>query len=108
MFNSNYFNVFNKYMTSDSTFFSLEEVINKNYIIIDNNVYDFQEFEEKHPGGAKVLVYFRGKNATEKFYKIAQHNEEVKNSLVHFKVGEFKTECSSSQKEWCSSPKSIL
>ena len=75
-------------MTTDITFYTLEEVKENDFIIIDNNVYDFKSFEEKHPGGAKVLVYFRGKNATEKFYKIEKHNEEVKNNLAHFKVGE--------------------
>ena len=75
-------------MTTDITFYTLEEVKENEFIIIDNNVYDFKSFEEKHPGGAKVLVYFRGKNATEKFYKIEKHNEKVKNNLVNFKVGE--------------------
>ena len=60
------------------------------FIIIDNNVYDFKSFEEKHPGGATVLVNFRGKNATEKFYKIEQHTEKIKQQLTDFKVGEVK------------------
>jgi cytochrome b involved in lipid metabolism len=68
--------------------FSIQEVENNDYIIVDNSVYDFKAFEEKHPGGAKVLVYFRGKNATEKFYKIEAHTEKIKHNLVNFKVGE--------------------
>ena len=75
-------------MTTEITLFTLEEVKENDFIIIDNNVYDFKKFEEKHPGGAKVLVYFRGKNATEKFYKIEKHNDEVKKNLANFKVGE--------------------
>ena len=75
-------------MTTEITLYTLEEVKENDFIIIDNNVYDFKKFEEKHPGGAKVLVYFRGKNATEKFYKIEKHNDEVKKNLVNFKVGE--------------------
>jgi cytochrome b involved in lipid metabolism len=75
-------------MTTEITLYTLEEVKENDFIIIDNNVYDFKKFEEKHPGGAKVLVYFRGKNATEKFYKIEKHNDEVKKNLVDFKVGE--------------------
>jgi cytochrome b involved in lipid metabolism len=74
-------------MTTEITLYTLEEVKENNFIIIDNNVYDFKSFEEKHPGGAKVLVYFRGKNATEKFHKIEKHTDEVKKNLVHFKVG---------------------
>ena len=75
-------------MTTEITLYTLEEVKENNFIIIDNNVYDFKSFEEKHHGGAKVLVYFRGKNATEKFYKIEAHTDEIKQNLVHFKVGE--------------------
>ena len=33
-------------------------------------------------------MYFRGKNATEKFYKIEAHTEKIKQNLVNFKVGE--------------------
>jgi cytochrome b involved in lipid metabolism len=77
-------------MSSETTLYTSLEVKENDFIIIDNNVYDFKSFEEKHPGGAKVLVYFRGKNATEKFYKIEKHNEEVKNNLVNFKVGELR------------------
>ena len=77
-------------MTTEISYYTLQEVKENDFIIIDNNVYDFKKFEEKHPGGAKVLVYFRGKNATEKFYKIEKHNDEVKKNLVNFKVGELK------------------
>ena len=79
-------------MTTEITLYTLEEVKENDFIIIDNNVYDFKSFEEKHPGGAKVLVYFRGKNATEKFHKIEAHTDEVKKNLVHFKVGELTIE----------------
>ena len=77
-------------MTTEITLYNLEEVKENDFIIIDNNVYDFKKFEEKHPGGAKVLVYFRGKNATEKFHKIEAHTDEIKQNLVCFKVGELK------------------
>ena len=77
-------------MTTEIAQHTLEEVKENDFIIIDNNVYDFKSFEEKHPGGAKVLVYFRGKNASEKFHKIEAHNDEIKQNLVNFKVGELK------------------
>jgi len=70
--------------------FTKEEVIEKNFIIIDGNVYNFLAFEEKHPGGAKVLQYFRGKDATEKFHKVEKHTDEVKANLSNFKVGTLK------------------
>ena len=70
------------------TTFTLEDVEKLNYIIIDNNVYDLTEFEEDHPGGAGVLRYFKGKNATEKFYSIPSHdNEHIKKKLLTFLKG---------------------
>ena len=68
--------------------FTLEQVKEHNYIVIDNNVYNFLEFEKKHPGGSRVLEFFRGKNATDKFYNIDKHTEQIKKSLIHFKIGE--------------------
>ena len=70
------------------TTFTLEDVEKLNYIIIDNNVYDLTEFEEDHPGGAGVLRYFKGKNATEKFNSIPSHdNEHIKKKLLTFLKG---------------------
>jgi cytochrome-b5 reductase len=70
------------------TTFTLEDVEKLNYIIIDNNVYDLTEFEEDHPGGAGVLRYFKGKNATEKFHSIPSHdNEHIKKKLLTFLKG---------------------
>ena len=72
--------------------FTLEDVEKLNYIIIDNNVYDLTEFEEDHPGGAGVLRYFKGKNATDKFYSIPAHdNENIKNKLHTFLKGTLQT-----------------
>ena len=77
-------------MSKEDTIYTLDEVTENDFIIIDNIVYDFKSFEEKHPGGSKVLVYFRGKNATEKFHIIEKHTNEIKQNLIHFKVGELK------------------
>jgi len=57
------------------------------YIIIDNKVYNFKEFEEKHPGGAKVLIHYRGRDATKKFHKVKQHTDKVKQTLPNFQIG---------------------
>jgi cytochrome b involved in lipid metabolism len=67
--------------------YTLEEVIENNFIIIDDKVYDFKEFEKTHPGGSKVLIKFRGENATEKFYKVEKHGPNVKEALVKYQVG---------------------
>ena len=55
--------------------------------LVDDKVYDFSEFEKEHPGGAKVLIYYRGKDASVKFHKIKQHTDKIKESLVNFQVG---------------------
>jgi cytochrome b involved in lipid metabolism len=45
------------------------------WIIVENDVYDVTKFLEEHPGGAKILKRFGGKNATKPFWKY--HNESV-------------------------------
>ena len=67
--------------------FTEQEVKDNNYVIIDNNVYNFKEFEEKHPGGAKVLIHYRGRDATKKFHKVKQHTDKVKQTLPNFQIG---------------------
>ena len=34
------------------------------WIVIDNNVYDVTEWQEKHPGGARILGHFASQDAT--------------------------------------------
>ncbi|CAG9943453.1 hypothetical protein V2G26_008532 [Clonostachys chloroleuca] len=45
------------------------------WIIVENEVFDITNFLEEHPGGAKILKRFAGKNATKPFWKY--HNEHV-------------------------------
>ena len=45
------------------------------WLIVENDVYDVTNFLEEHPGGAKILKRFAGKNATKAFWKY--HNESV-------------------------------
>ena len=68
--------------------YSIEQIKEMNYTIIDNNVYDLKGFEKEHPGGSKVIRYYMGKNGTEKFYKISAHTQKVIEYLNTFKVGE--------------------
>jgi len=66
-----------------------QQIIDNNYIIIENKIYDLTSFEKIHPGGEKVLQYYRGKNATEKFNKIHgnHENNSIKEKLETFFVG---------------------
>ncbi|KAI5462458.1 cytochrome b5-like heme/steroid binding domain-containing protein [Mariannaea sp. PMI_226] len=45
------------------------------WLIVESNVYDVTKFLEEHPGGAKILKRFAGKDATKAFWKY--HNEHV-------------------------------
>ncbi|KAH6899921.1 cytochrome b5-like heme/steroid binding domain-containing protein [Thelonectria olida] len=45
------------------------------WLIVETDVYDVTKFLEEHPGGAKILKRFSGKDATKAFWKY--HNEGV-------------------------------
>ncbi|KAL2264747.1 hypothetical protein VTJ83DRAFT_7257 [Remersonia thermophila] len=44
-------------------------------LIIDGNVYDVAGFLDQHPGGAKILKRFGGKDASKQFWKY--HSKSV-------------------------------
>ncbi|KAG9251243.1 cytochrome b5-like heme/steroid binding domain-containing protein [Emericellopsis atlantica] len=57
------------------------------WLIVENDVYDVSKFLDDHPGGAKILKRFAGKNATKSFWKY--HNESVlKKYGAKLKIGE--------------------
>ncbi|KEY65204.1 hypothetical protein S7711_09383 [Stachybotrys chartarum IBT 7711] len=45
------------------------------WVIVENEVYDVSKFLDEHPGGAKILKRYAGKDATKAFWKY--HNEHV-------------------------------
>ena len=34
------------------------------WIVVNNNVYNVTEFQKKHPGGARLINFYAGKDAT--------------------------------------------
>ena len=68
--------------------FSIKDIEENNYTIIDNNVYDFKKLEEIYAGGKEVLINFRTKDATEKFYSVEKHGPNVKDALEKYYLGE--------------------
>jgi len=76
---------------ADQLEFTLEDVEAEGYIIVEGNVYDLTAFEDDHPGGADVLRYFKGKDATEKFKSIPAHDsDDIKKALLTFLKGTIK------------------
>ncbi|KAK3177588.1 hypothetical protein K4F52_009639 [Lecanicillium sp. MT-2017a] len=56
------------------------------WLLIDDNVYDVTNFVDEHPGGARVIQRFAGKNASKAFWKY--HGESVlKKYGDKFKIG---------------------
>jgi cytochrome b involved in lipid metabolism len=57
------------------------------YTIINDKVYDFTSWVDKHPGGAKRVLDNCGKDGTVKFEK--KHSEDTKPNeiLINFQIG---------------------
>ncbi|KAH7011688.1 cytochrome b5-like heme/steroid binding domain-containing protein [Ilyonectria destructans] len=45
------------------------------WLIVESDVYDVTKFIDEHPGGAKIIKRWSGKDATKPFWKY--HNEDV-------------------------------
>ncbi|KAI9318584.1 delta-6-fatty acid desaturase [Dichotomocladium elegans] len=58
----------------------------KQYIIIDNKLYDVTDFIEGHPGGAAVLLTHVGKDASDVFH--AMHPESAYELLADYYAGD--------------------
>jgi cytochrome b involved in lipid metabolism len=57
------------------------------WIIIDNGVYDISNWIDKHPGG-KVLLYYRGQDATEPVYAFHPDMEKTKKYMKATYIGD--------------------
>ena len=86
----------NCFAQSQQKIISMEEVKKHNtkkslWIVINGNVYDVTKFLEEHPGGTKPLLVFAGKDATESFRSIKNHDsEKVRGFMKYFHIGKLK------------------
>ncbi|KAH7149447.1 cytochrome b5-like heme/steroid binding domain-containing protein [Dactylonectria estremocensis] len=56
------------------------------WLVVESNVYDVTKFMDEHPGGAKIIKRWSGKDATKPFWKY--HNEDVlKKYGANLKIG---------------------
>ena len=75
-------------------FFSSEEIktnvqLGKSWLVINNFVYDVDDFFETHPGGPQIIKDELGKDATEVFNNIG-HSDEAYQILDTLKIGKLK------------------
>jgi len=71
--------------------YTLEDVKQHNkasdvWLIIDNKVYDFTDYLEKHPGG-EALLNNAGADSTEGFHG-PQHGDNVKRMIFDYYIGD--------------------
>ena len=76
---------------SASTLFTREDVAKHGtyedaWVIIDDGVYDVSRFVARHPGG-KVLLYYRGQDATEPFNAFHCDMPKANKFLAPLRVG---------------------
>lgn len=61
------------------------------WIIIDDGVYNVSDWAYKHPGG-RVILYYRGQDATEPVYGFHPDMEKTKKFMKACKVGTLTSE----------------
>lgn len=66
--------------------------VNGYWIIVSGRVYDVNEFNHMHPGGAKIIQSYSGMDATIAYQKIEHHtNPEVDAMLGMYELGVIRT-----------------
>ncbi|KAF8571467.1 hypothetical protein P879_01097 [Paragonimus westermani] len=68
------------------------------WIVIDNKVYDITKFQNRHPGGRKILGHFAGQDATEAFLAFHKKSSDVKKYLKPLYVGDVDPEVNDPEK----------
>ena len=68
------------------TTFTMEEVKQNQYVVLDDYVYDVREFVPRHPGGAKVLKPHLGKNIS-RLFRVVGHSANARSIAEKYCVG---------------------
>ena len=95
---NNTFNLTNTSLQTESLILTTEGILKHNnnndcWIIINNSVYEVTNYLSLHPGGARWITPFCGKDATVAFTTKAgrgSHSQQAEKDLAKLKIGELK------------------
>ena len=60
------------------------------WIVIDDQVYDVSSFAQRHPGGAKLLLFFKGQDASDAFHSFHANDTARPEAIMpKLRVGTF-------------------
>uniref|UniRef100_A0A8C0GXX0 Cytochrome b5 heme-binding domain-containing protein n=1 Tax=Chelonoidis abingdonii TaxID=106734 RepID=A0A8C0GXX0_CHEAB len=60
----------------------------KQWLVIDWKVYDIGQFYQRHPGGAQIISYYAGQDATDAFTAFHANNALVRKYISSLLIGE--------------------
>ncbi|CAH8485118.1 unnamed protein product [Heterobilharzia americana] len=63
------------------------------WIVINNKVYDVTNWQNRHPGGRKVLGHYAGQDATDAFIAFHKNREYAEKFLGAYYIGDLDVEC---------------
>ena len=64
-----------------------EEIVARNFVVVDGMVYDVRAMIDEHPSGPTVLKRHLGTDITRVFHRV-RHSNRAKTWLTHFCVGQ--------------------
>uniref|UniRef100_A0A3Q0KLZ3 Fatty acid desaturase, putative n=1 Tax=Schistosoma mansoni TaxID=6183 RepID=A0A3Q0KLZ3_SCHMA len=63
------------------------------WIVIDNKVYDVSSWQNKHPGGRKVIGHYAGQDATGAFIAFHKNRQYAEKFLSAYYIGDLDQDC---------------
>ncbi|CAH8829209.1 unnamed protein product [Trichobilharzia szidati] len=64
------------------------------WIVIDNKVYDVTNWQNRHPGGRKLLGHYAGQDATDAFIAFHKNREYAEKFLHAYHIADLDLQCS--------------